>query len=164
MTATDKEKIQIAANLGIKMPFRAMKVSHAVPIPYGVLCAFLEQESGGGQNIYGHDPGWFCGKGPVTRENYAVYKAGRAAHNSQGVGPMQLTYYAFQDRADALGGCWRPYVNMLVGAQILKEYFVKYKTWHLAAYHYNGSGEAAERYADAVTEKIKKYVSRMQAD
>lgn len=40
----------------------------------------------------------------------------------QGVGPMQLTWYEFQDDADERGGCWRPTKNMRVGFELVKDY------------------------------------------
>lgn len=73
----------------------------------------LMKESGGGRNVYGHDAVQ-CGPvgGTVTEDNYREYLRNRAQCGSQGVGPTQLTYYTLQDRADQLGGCWRPEINI----------------------------------------------------
>lgn len=144
---------------------RAAKAAEIEHMPFYVLCAFLMQESNGGHNVYGHDvkmvgnvkiPQPFWGHGDVTEENYAAYKrerdvlltvAGYNYRRSQGVGPMQLTYWSIQDRADAAGGCWQPWVNIATGARIIREYYdaarkagkTDAQAWHEAARKYNGS-------------------------
>lgn len=146
---------------GIKVPYQAMKASDATGVPFHVLCAFLEQESSGGENVFGHDPTIFAGAGRVTKKKYLAYKKQRDAdlthRKMQGVGPMQLTWYEFQDRADLLGGCWRPYINILVGAQLLKEYKDSGKTWAEVATRYNGSSD----YGKEVAYKITKWKSKL---
>ena len=80
------------------------------------------QETGGGRNVFGHDPTVFAGAGKVTRSKYLAYKHVRQRTGEmQGVGPMQLTWWSYQDRADRLGGAWKPYPNMLVGFRHLAE-------------------------------------------
>lgn len=78
--------------------------------------------AGGGQNIWGHDrvtvaEGTYTPGGPVTPENYAAYHAAVLAGvaGRQGVGPCQLTYWALQDEADAIGGTWDWRTNVTVG-------------------------------------------------
>lgn len=112
-------------------------------VPPELVCTVLQKESGVrqpdgtvtyGNNVYGHDtvacmsvPGVLV---EVTAENYATYLAcvyardpsGRVGRN--GVGPMQLTHYTLQDRADELGklegkGCWHPETNVRVGVEHL---------------------------------------------
>lgn len=89
-----------------------------------VAAAMLEKESGGGDNVFGNDAGTTVKGGPVTEARYKAYladvRAGRS--NRNGVGPTQLTYGPFQDRADARGGCWRWEVNLAVGFEILAGY------------------------------------------
>lgn len=60
--------------------------------------------------------GWWHG----TEANYREYVRNRTQCGMQGVGPTQLTYYTFQDRADQLGGCWRPEINIRVGFESLQ--------------------------------------------
>ena len=56
---------------------------------------------------------------------------------------------AAQDEADALGGCWRAYVNIVVGFKHLKAAIARDGiTAGIAAY--NGSGPAAQAYAKSV--------------
>jgi hypothetical protein len=114
------------------------------------------QESGGGKNEWGHDPTIFIGGGdfgqPVTEESYTAYKALRdSTGQSQGVGPCQLTWKGYQDQADALGGCWRPLPNMVVGFGIIAGYRADGLTWHETWRHYNAGSlppPAGETYAD----------------
>lgn len=133
-----------------------MRVADNVGIPFHVLCAFLEQESYGGKNVFGHDPTIFVGAGRVTKRKYLRYKAERDLYERkrmQGVGPMQLTWWTFQDEADILGGCWKPYINMTVGAKILKDYWKAYKNWEVVGTKYNGSVQ----YGYQIGDKIDKW-------
>ena len=92
-----------------------------------VACAMLMVESGGGQNIFGHDtdalgecPGY--GWGLVTQAKYLAFKAIRVkTGRSNGVGCAQLTSPGLQDEADAAGGCWVPQHNMAVGFHTLHD-------------------------------------------
>jgi hypothetical protein len=145
----DLQLFNAARRNGIKMPVRALRASKIEKAPYWVTCAFLMQESGGGENVFGHDPGNFSGAGKVTKAKYLDYKRRRqSGAGMQGVGPMQLTWYSFQDMADDLGGCWRPYINVRVGLQILKSYRGTGMSWKDSARRYNGSGPAADAYAN----------------
>jgi hypothetical protein len=169
-------KIEAARANGILYPELAWSVSREVGVPFWVVCAFLEQESGGGRNIYGHDvdalgnPRPFWGHGQVTKENYEAYKKERdlgvtredrfpkLGRRNQGVGPMQLTYWSLQDRADANGGCWDWYANVLTGVQIVKEYYDASKStgitkWRDAAVKYS----AKETYGDEMVVMFKKW-------
>jgi len=147
---------------GIVIPYQAMRAADNAGVPYYVLCAFLEQETAGGHNEFGHDPTIFVGAGAVTKSKYLKYKRQRDAQapsrrRMQGVGPMQLTWYTYQDRADKLGGCWKPYINTYVGATLLHDYWNRFGDWWSVAKAYNGSAE----YADEVYKKIKKWKSLM---
>lgn len=136
--------------------------AHAAALPLDLACALLVQESGGGRNEWGHDPTIFVGGfdarrgvhyGPtVTEEAYAAYLKQRGAHGQggmQGVGPCQLTYFAFQDEADREGGCWIPRFNIRVGFRHLAANIRRYGLrTGIAAY--NGSGPAADHYANSV--------------
>jgi len=151
---------------GIEVPRIAFEEAKRAGLELAVLCAVLEQETGGGRNVYGHDRGsdgkviWHgkAGTVPVTQDNYAAYmkfrdKRGRPPYGRmQGVGPMQLTYYTYQDLADKYGGCWNSRYNVRVGAEILAR-AIKRSGLHRALWLYNG----AEAYADAVEERIEKW-------
>ncbi len=144
MTGTEGRKmsraVDIARTNGIVIAQVAWDASQQVGVPYWATCAFLVQESGGGHNVFGHDPTIFVGAGEVTKAKYTEYKAERVKTGKcQGVGPMQLTFHTFQDEADALGGAWLPEHNVTEGLRILKGFIDNGSTWHQAAFHYNGS-------------------------
>lgn len=144
--ATVTARILHARSRGIKMPVRAFLAARKARIPFYVACAFLMQETAGGENVFGHDPGNFSGAGEVTKAKYLAYKRARqAGKGMQGVGPVQLTWWEFQDQADALGGCWKPYCNMVVGFTLIHDYHLETASWHEAAKRFNGSEEYAKQ-------------------
>lgn len=144
---------------GIVYPVRTILAASRAKLPLSLACGFLEQESGGGHNVFGHDPvrpPQIRG-GVVTSRRYRIYKRLRKeGYGMQGVGPMQLTYYTLQDQADAAGGCDRPYINMLVGFRQAAA-LIKAHGKHDGIRAYNGSGAAAEKYADQVEERAARW-------
>lgn len=148
---------------GIKYPTWTQRAAREAGLPLSIACALLEQESGGGHNVFGHDPvrGDQIRGGKVTREKYRKYKRLRkAGYGMQGVGPMQLTWYEFQDRADRIGGCWKPYPNMKVGFSIAAD-LIKRKGRVRGLAAYNGSGFAAWRYSRQVRRRAKVWHRRL---
>lgn len=112
----------------------------------------LCEKEGGFRMVYGHDGVPNPVKSPpggvlrVTRLNYAQYKWNRKRGlGMQGVGHTQLTWYEFQDQADAIGGCWKPYPNLCVGFRHLRDLIHAHGREGGAA-AYNGSGAAAAAY------------------
>jgi hypothetical protein len=157
--APDSGLIERLAAGGVIAPYRAITEARRAGLRLELACALLEKESGGGQNVYGHDPSIFCGAGRVTRANYAEYKRGRLASGNrsmQGVGPCQLTWWEFQDQADAQGGCWRPEVNMRVGFRHLAALVERYGESD-GARRYNGSGDTAEAYSRDLLAKARRW-------
>jgi hypothetical protein len=126
------------------MPVRCLLAARKTGLPLSLGCALLLQESGGGANVFGHDPTIFTGAGTVTKQKYLAYKAQRGHTKMQGVGPCQLTWWEFQDEADKRGGCWRPLVNMQVAFGHLAA-LVARSGLHDGVRAYNGSGPAASR-------------------
>lgn len=140
-------------------------------IPISLGFALVEKESGF-RNVFGHDPTqsipdrW---KGTVvTKDKYKYYKSRRSRYGMQGVGPTQLTWYEFQDRADKLGGCWSTRYNIRVGISILASYYHRYKKHHstresvrLAGRDYNGSGSAADAYGNDLVKRFNKWHNRL---
>ncbi len=134
---------------GIVAPRLAVREARRAGLRLELACALLEKESAGGHNVYGHDPSIFSGRGEVTRRNYAEYKRQRLASRNrsmQGVGPCQLTWWEFQDAADAAGGCWRPEINVRTGFSHLAALVERYGESD-GARRYNGSGAGAEAYS-----------------
>lgn len=132
---------------GCRLPFIAISEAKSAGLGLVVLCAVLEQESNGGRNEFGHDPTIFVDAGRVTQAKYLAYKRQRGATGKggmQGVGPMQLTWWESQDKADRLGGCWVPRLNVRVGAEILAD-AIRRSGLTLGLAQYNGSGVYAEQ-------------------
>jgi hypothetical protein len=152
---------------GLKFPRWAVEEARRVGIPLSYALAFLEKESTGhdedgegkfGLNLFGHDPvnnpvrGGF-----VTRSRYASYLANRKRGlGMQGVGPMQLTWWQFQDMADQQGGCWHPQYNMRVGFAIAKR-LIRESGKHDGVRRWNGTGAAAEAYADDWSDRERRW-------
>lgn len=147
---------------GASYSLRIILEARRAGIPISLGFALVEQESAFA-NIYGHDPTIFAGAGKVTKTNYAAYKARRGAHGEggmQGVGPVQLTYWSIQDRADRLGGCWKPAASIRVGFEQLAGLIAQHGDVQGIA-SYNGSGPAAQSYAKSVRSKQAKWHERL---
>lgn len=132
--------------------------------PVALAAAVLDQESGGGANVFGHDPTIWVGAGAVTKRKYLAYKRDRQRSGNrlmQGVGPLQLTWYSYQDKADSYGGCWNPRYNMRVGFEKLFNGVRRYGL-RSGIRAYNGSGPAAERYADTVLNRFSLWQRRLR--
>jgi hypothetical protein len=156
--ATYKQLVAAKRN-GIVNPLVARQEARRVGLDFALACAVLEQESAGGHNIFGHDPTIWAGGGEVTESKYLAYKHQRQASGNrlmQGVGPMQLTWWSTQDRADAYGGCWNVRFNMRVGFETLASNVHRYGLWS-GVRAYNGSGPAADNYANTVMARYKKW-------
>jgi hypothetical protein len=144
---------------GILRPQATVEEARRAGLPLPMACALLEKESGGGRNVFGHDPTIFVGAGEVTAAKYRAYKSQRGARGQggmQGVGPCQLTWWEFQDAADREGGCWRPEVNMRIGFRHLAA-LIKDSGPAVGARRYNGSGPAAEAYSRDLLEKARRW-------
>ena len=157
--------------IGIVHPAWTIQLARDNNIPISLAASILIQESGGGRNVFGHDPyrrptrllNWLKGR-KVTRARYRYYKRmRRRGHGMQGVGPMQLTWYTFQDQADKMGGAWRPYLNMKVGFALLARYLrAQPNDRQSAVAQYNGMGAAAEHYARQVLKRADDIHDRLK--
>ena len=133
-------------------------------LPVSLVCALVEQESGF-RNVFGHDrvanpikspPG---GMLEVTKERYEEYlRHRRRGEGAQGVGPTQLTSPHLQDRADELGGCWKPAANIRVGCEYLADRIKRFgKARGVQAYN----GAAGNAYATSVFALQRKWRRRL---
>lgn len=126
--------------------------------------AMLENESGG-RNVFGADPGgnalprrWF--DQPVTRFRYTIYKLRRnMGFTPNGVGPCQLTDVSEQKAAERAGGCWKPLHNMQVGFDLLHRLQLQLGRGE-GFRQYNGSGPAADAYAQRALERAATWHDR----
>lgn len=160
-------------------PAEMVELAAACGLPVAVAAALLEQESGGGRNVWGSDAvstgGAYMKGAPVTEQTYRAYRAALAARTAgqQGVGPCQLTSVDYQDAADRLGGCWDWRSNCTVGFRLLAGYIAR---WDLArAFRaYNGGqgtvtdparypSPAAHVYEQHAMAKYRTWVTRLGA-
>jgi hypothetical protein len=155
----------VLRSFGLGLADECVQAAHLENVDVAVAATIMQKESGG-RNIWGSDPvatGWFYVKGStVTQAAYLDYRsavrAGRIGR--QGVGPMQCTSASYQDQADALGGCWDPVANMRSGLRGLGNLIRAYGLRD-GARRYNGSGPAAERYADDFMAKYAIWKARL---
>jgi hypothetical protein len=161
MTAAD-----VLAKHGTQRAAEVVELAAAAGLELAAAATLLEKESGGGHNVWGHDNvstgGHYVKGAAVTKEAYRNYKAARdrGQIGSQGVGPTQLTFKGFQDRADQRGGCFDWRVNCAIGFEILADHIRRLGTRD-GFRAYNGSGPAAERYADDAMDRLAAWRSRL---
>jgi hypothetical protein len=161
MTAAD-----VLAKHGTQRAAEVVELAAAAGLELAAAATLLEKESGGGRNVWGHDNvktgGHYVKGAEVTEEAYRNYKAARdrGQVGSQGVGPTQLTFKGFQDRADQRGGCFDWRVNCAVGFEILADHIRRLGTRD-GFRAYNGSGPAAEAYAKDAMGKLAAWQSRL---
>lgn len=133
---------------GFERPYLTVAALRKADIKPQTAAALLLKESGGGNNVFGHD--WEAKLGraranedrpPYNGHNVTEARARklRGSTYSNGVGPTQLTFKGYIDRARKAGGEWKPYVNMLIGFRIFRELFNTHGSLVLAATRYNGA-------------------------
>jgi hypothetical protein len=154
---------------GIVSPADVAEISARTGLPLALACALLDQESSGGHNVWGSDGGAGVQTGGayipgrlVTESAYRAYRrlADASVIIRQGCGPCQLTARAWQDAADARGGCWNPAANMLAGFSGLVTMINQYGLPD-GVRRYNGSGAAAEAYRDRVLARYRSWTDRL---
>lgn len=155
----DAQRIEVARANGINQPELVMSAARATGIPFYIGCAYLIQETSGGQMIFGSDPTQFRGselvqtdKGRlVTKDRYQCYKAQRNRLGAQGVGPLQATDPGWQDEVDAAGGCWDFETNVFKGFELLMR-FKATRTWDEVALRWNGGQTFVEHNRELRTQ------------
>lgn len=160
----------VLSRQGIVHPALCVHVAERAHLDYPTAAALLIMETGGGRMIYGHDP--VANRAPkggkVTKHNYNhVYLPDRKRGlGMQGVGDTQLTWFAYQDEADRLGGCWRVGINRLVGFRLLASFINDFGRAE-GIRRYNGTGAYAVAYsirlrwnARRIRRKIKRALRR----
>lgn len=152
---------------GILRAPEVVEFAAAAGLDLAAAAVVLLKESGGGRNVWGSDnvvvaPNTYVKGAEVTQAAYLAYKqavqAGRAGRN--GVGPLQLTWSGYQDQADQIGGCWDWRCNVTVGFQALAAH-IRNDGLRNGFRNYNGSGPAAERYADDAMAKYSVWRTRL---
>lgn len=158
---SDARRIRIAKKHGADFITRIIYEGRRVDLaPYTSL-ALIEQESNF-RNVFGHDPTIFIGAGTVTEKKYKEYKRQRGHTRMQGVGPAQLTWWEYQDRADRLGGCWIPRHNIRVGFELLGALVKKHGLRKGLAIYNGGPNNPNWRYAAQVLDKRQTWIERFK--
>ncbi len=147
---------------GILRAPEVVELAAATGLDLAAAATLLAKESGGGRNVWGHDAvptgGCYTPGEVVTRADYLAYRAavlvGRAGR--QGIGPCQLTNGDLQNQADKIGGCWDWRANCRVGFAHLAFLTRRYGVREGFA-RYNGSGPAADRYADDAMTRLAQW-------
>jgi murein DD-endopeptidase MepM/ murein hydrolase activator NlpD len=118
------------------------------------------------RNVFGHDTVRNPIKSPgggtlaVTEKRYRTYlRHRRLGEGAQGVGPMQLTHPSLQDEADALGGCFRPAVNIHVGVRHLATLIADHGL-KAGVQHYNGA--KGDDYSTEVLRRRHTWAGRLR--
>ncbi len=149
---------------GIQRPLEVVELAAAARLEVACAATLLERESSGGRNVWGRDPvddgGVYAKGGEVTRAAYEAYRAQRDRLGAQGVGPCQLTHPSLQNEADRRGGCWDWRSNVAVGFEHLAGLQRSYGMRD-GFRRYNGSGPAAEQYADRAVEALARWRTRL---
>jgi hypothetical protein len=151
---------------GIVNPEQVVAIAASTGLPLALACSLLDQESGGGRNVWGHDGvdtgGVYTKGAPVTREAYLAYKrlATTKVIGRQGVGPCQLTAASYQDAADARGGCWDWTANVTTGFSGLVALVNRYGLPD-GVRRYNGSGPAAEVYRNKMMDRYRGWTTKL---
>lgn len=168
--AADMKYALIAKRYGMKNSLRTAWEARDAGIKASLGYALVEQETGNGANVWGHDPTIFIGGydaahhkhwGPyLTEAAYRAYKHQRGTTRMQGVGPLQLTWYSTQDAADHLGGCWAVKYNLRIGFHALHS-LIQAHGLVAGIARYNGSGPQAAAYSVSVRAKEKKWHRRL---
>ncbi len=145
---------------GVKRSTEVVQLAAQAGLELAAAATMLEKESAGGANVWGHDHvssgGFYVPGSPVTKTAYLAYKAHRHQLGAQGVGPTQLTWPGYQDRADAMGGCWDWRVNCAVGFGALGDL--------IRAHGYRGGFKAyngADAYAEAAMARLAVWRQRL---
>lgn len=144
--------------------------AHYIGLDLAIACTTSELESGG-RNIYGADPAssWM-NDGPfgdlweheVTKANYEWFVAEvKAGHTSNGVGPKQLTSLSLLEAADARGGAWNAQHNCAEGDRFFLELLHQAGSTWAAFRDYNGSGPAADVYANRAVALVNDWHARL---
>jgi hypothetical protein len=124
--ARDRELAHKLRNKGVKNSLRIVlecRHRHEDVIPVSLGLALQQQESGGGQNIFGADTGAPFTHLPVTKRRVLdLVEHVRAGGTSNGVGPLQLTFLPFIEEANRDGGAWVPGVNIATGLGIIADH------------------------------------------
>jgi hypothetical protein len=137
---------QILRDNGVLKPKVVVEEAERARLPLHMAVAMLEKETDIPQrNIFGCDHGTgraFCHENVTAVRVAALRRSGLA----NGVGWTQITFPAFVEEADSLGGAHKPRFQMRVGFKVLKDNMDRQGSAQQGFRAYNGSGRDAEKY------------------
>ncbi len=150
------------------MPELLVAQADRVRLPYAPVCVLFQKETGGGQNIYGHDKNaCFSFVNPyrnvkVTKQNYAEYlECVKNGGKRNGVGPLQATWHGYQIEADKRGGCWQEEISVGVCLEAFAGHLHATGNLWESFKRYNGKASYADdamkilpRWAEVTGEKL----------
>lgn len=169
----DQRYASIAADHGMKNSLRTLTEARALDpnMRPSLALALLEQETGDGSNIWGHDRApnggtTHLGGEVVTEDDYKAYKrrrdnGGKGRGGMQGVGPLQITWWEFQDRADEAGGAWIPRHSIRVGIRLAGALIAEHGERKGLAIYNGGSAKPNYTYAAQVLDKAERWHDRL---
>ena len=159
---TTAQRLALGAKLKakrVKQPLVVIDEAQKQGILIGSALAMLEMETGIPQrNIFGCDHGAgraFCHQ-RVTKERVAALRRSQLAN---GVGWTQLTYPPFVAQADREGGAHIPRFQMRVGFSVLRDNYDRLGSVYSMYRAYNGTGPAAEAYANQAIQLRAKWLA-----
>jgi hypothetical protein len=149
LTTRDRQLAAWFKREGFVRPLLTVAALRKANIKPQTAAALLSKETGNGSNIFGCDHGPCGDAPPYCRQNVTERRAKRlrGSRLRNGVGPTQLTFEGYVDRARRAGGEWKPYVNMATGFGIFRELFeAEGDSIWAAAKRYNGRAEYANEF------------------
>lgn len=161
LSRRDRQLAEWFRRNGFKHPYLTVAALRRANIKPQTAAALLKKESGKGRNIFGCDLGpgrQFCHQNVTEARVRKLLANVRAGQASNGVGPTQLTWPGYIERAQRAGGAHRPYVNMVTGFSIFRENVDRGGSLWAGAKLYNGAAEYAD---DFVTERGR-WASRLR--
>ena len=152
---------------GFKNPFLMVAAFRKADIKPQTAAALLEKESGKGQNIFGCDHGSHGPTPPYCNQKVTEARARklRSSQYSNGVGPTQLTFKGYVDKARKRGGEWRPYVNMWTGFEIVGNNIRACGSVQEGAAQYNGGptpNAQAQAYGRDFAQKREQWEGKLE--
>jgi len=127
MTVTTKQ-IEIVETAGMHYVQTIARVCNELKMPFYLLLAMLEKETGTVRNVYGGDVGGALSgfKKTINKGNYDVFwwLAIEKGGKSNGVGPGQLTYKGYHTDMKAKGlDITDVYTNIKYSANVIFSYY-----------------------------------------
>lgn len=154
--ARDLKLAYRAKRHGSRYSLRIIWEARRANIPISLAFALVEQESNF-RNIFGHDRG-----GPFAGQNVTASKVRQLISHvhrggtSNGVGLTQLTWIGYIEQAQRRGGAHIPKHQLSVAFDALHNLIRRYGV-HGGYKHYNGTGSAADVYADRLEARQRRW-------